>query len=86
MFVLVGATAIVTSVPAGAATVTTEAELRAAFAGDTTVDLGADITLADCTAGEDGALSRPNTNAELVSLDGNGFIGSVEERWWSRRR
>jgi hypothetical protein len=73
MFVLAGATAVVTSAPAGAATVTTEAELRASFAADMTVDLGADITLTDCTAGDDGALLRESTNTDPVTIDGHGF-------------
>jgi hypothetical protein len=73
LFVLVGATAALSAAPAGAATVTTEAELRAAFAADTAVDLGADITLTDCTAGEDGALVREASNTDPVTLDGHGF-------------
>ncbi len=58
---------------ASAATVTTEAELRAAFAADTTVDLGTDITLIDCSAGDGGSLLRPVTNTDPVTLDGHGF-------------
>ena len=73
LFALAAATAVVTAVPAGAATVTTEAELRAAFAADTVVDLGADITLTDCAAGADGGLLRPVTNTDPVTLDGHGF-------------
>ncbi len=70
-FVLAGATAVVIAAPARAATVTTEAELRASFAADTTVDLGADITLTDCTG--NGAVLRPVTNTDPVTLDGHGF-------------
>jgi hypothetical protein len=73
MIVLTGATAVVTAAPASAATVTTEAELRAAFAADTTVDLAADITLTDCTAGDGGSVLRPDTNTDPVTLDGHGF-------------
>jgi hypothetical protein len=73
MFVLVGVTAALSAAPAGAATVTTEAELRTAFAADTTVDLGADITLTDCGAGDGGSLLRPDTNTDPVTLDGHGF-------------
>ena len=69
----VGATAVVTAAPASATTVTTEAELRTAFANDAVVDLGADITLTDCTAGAEGALLRPVTNTDPVTLDGHGF-------------
>ena len=62
-----------TAAPAGAATVTTEAELRAAFAADTAVDLGADVTLTDCAAGDGGSVLRPATNTDPVTLDGHGF-------------
>ena len=64
MFVIVGATATVAAAPAGATPVTTEAELRTAFANDAVVDLGADITLTDCAAGDGGSLLRPNTNPD----------------------
>lgn len=73
MLVLVGATAVVTAAPASATTVTTEAELRDAFANDAAVDLGADITLTDCAAGADGGLLRPVTNTDPVTIDGHGF-------------
>ena len=73
MLALAGATAVVTSAPAGAATVTTEAELRDAFANDAQIDLGASITLADCSAGEDGSLLRESTNPDAATLDGHGF-------------
>ena len=73
MFVIVGATAMVAAAPAGATTVTTEAELRTAFANDAVVDLGADITLTDCAAGDGGSLLRPNTNPDPATLDGHGF-------------
>ena len=72
-FVLVGATVVLFAASASAATVTTEAELRAAFAADTTVDLGTDITLTDCSAGDGGSLLRPVTNTDPVTLDGHGF-------------
>lgn len=55
---------------AGAQTgVSTEAELRAAFATDAAVVLENDITLTDCTSG--GAIERTVTDA--VDLDGAGF-------------
>ena len=60
--VLASAVAVVTAIPAGATTVTTEAELRAAFANDAVVDLAGDITLTDCAAGFDGAVLRAVTN------------------------
>jgi hypothetical protein len=63
----------VASSPAGATAVGTEAELRAAFAADAQVDLTADITLADCTGVDAGAVGRPNTNTDPVVLDGHGF-------------
>jgi hypothetical protein len=71
--VLAGATLLVIAPPAGAATVTTEAELRDAFANDTQVDLAADITLTDCTAGDGGSVVRANTNTDPVTVDGHGF-------------
>jgi hypothetical protein len=71
--VLAGATFLVASAPAGAATVSTEAELRASFASDAQVDLAADITLTDCSAPDDGSVVRPNTNTDSVTLDGHGF-------------
>jgi hypothetical protein len=55
--------------PAGATPVSTEAELRAAYATDASVELLNDITLADCTGG--GALER--TTTDPVVLDGQGF-------------
>src|SRR6201999_2030889 len=73
MLVLVAGTALVAAAPAGATTVTTEAELRTAFASDATVDLGASITLTDCAAGDGGSLLRPDTNPDPVTLDGHGF-------------
>lgn len=72
-FALVGATVVLFAASAGAATVTTEAELRAAFAADTTVDLANDIILTDCSAGDGGSLLRPDTNTDPVTLDGHGF-------------
>jgi hypothetical protein len=64
---------ILISPPASATTVGTEAELRAAFASDSQVDLSADITLSDCTGPDVGAVVRPNSNPDPVTLDGHGF-------------
>ena len=44
-----------------------------AFANDALVDLGADITLTDCAAGDGGSLLRESTNSDPVTLDGHGF-------------
>jgi hypothetical protein len=71
--VLAGAMSILVAAPAGATTVGTEAELRAAFASDAQVDLSADITLTDCTGPDVGAVVRPNSNPDPVTLDGHGF-------------
>ena len=65
----VAAAIVVASTPAGATPVSTEAELRAAFAADASVELLNDITLTDCTGG--GAVERTTTDA--VVLDGQGF-------------
>ncbi len=59
---------VVTSAPAGATLVSTEAQLRAAFAADASVELANDITLIDCTGG--GAVER--TTTDPVVLDGQG--------------
>ena len=71
--VLTGATSIMASLPAGAATVSSESELRAAFASDTQVDLAADITVTDCSGSAAGAVVRADTNTDPVTLDGHGF-------------
>lgn len=71
--VLAGAALVVVSSPAGATTVANEAELRAAFAADAQVDLSADITLTDCTGPDAGAVGRPSSNPDPVTLDGHGF-------------
>ena len=70
---VLGGMAAVAPSPAGATAVGTEAELRAAFASDAQVDLTADITLTDCSGSDAGAVSRPDTNADPVTLDGHGF-------------
>jgi hypothetical protein len=56
--------------PAVAATVSTEAELKAAFATDTQIDIEADITLTDCTGG--GAVERTAAVTDPVTIDGHG--------------
>jgi hypothetical protein len=69
---IVPAMALVTAAPAGATTVTTEAELRTAYAdaAETSIVLADDITLADCTVGG-GDLDRDSGVA--LTLDGAGF-------------
>jgi hypothetical protein len=57
--------------PAAAVSVSTEAELRAAFATDTSIDVEADITLTDCTGGGDVARL---TGADPVTIDGHGHV------------
>src|SRR3981081_2563325 len=57
--------------PAAAVSVSTEAELRAAFATDTSIDLQADIVLTDCTGGGDVARL---TGADPVTIDGHGHV------------
>src|SRR5260370_42672188 len=54
--------------PAGATTVTTEAQLRAAFDTDSSIVLANDINLTDCAAGD---LTR-NTGGAALVLDGAG--------------
>lgn len=56
--------------PAAAVSVSTEAELRAAFATDTSIDVEADITLTDCTG--DGAVERTAAATDPVTVDGHG--------------
>src|SRR6266699_1791597 len=56
--------------PAGAASVSNEAELRAAFATDTSIDVEADITLTDCTGGGD--VGRLAGVTDPVTIDGDG--------------
>jgi hypothetical protein len=70
---LVGATSVLVTSPAAAATVGNEAALRAAFASDAAVDLSADITLTDCSGPDGGSVVRPDTNSDPVTLDGHGF-------------
>jgi hypothetical protein len=55
---------------ADATTVSTEAELKAAFAADTTIDVAADIVLTDCTGG--GAVLRTAAVTDPVTVDGHG--------------
>ncbi len=56
--------------PAGAVQVSNEAELKAAFASDTQIDIEADITLTDCTGG--GAVERAAAVTDPVTVDGHG--------------
>ena len=56
--------------PAAAVTVSNEAELKAAFATDTQIDLQADIVLTDCTGG--GAVERTAAVTDPVTVDGHG--------------
>jgi hypothetical protein len=70
---MIGGTLAVASLPAGATSVGTEAQLRAAFADDAQVDLTGDITLSDCSGPDVGAVVRANTNTDAVTLDGHGF-------------
>ena len=61
---------VITSVPASATAVSTEAELRTAFASDGLVEFSNDITLVDCGGGG-GAIER--AIAGPVIVDGHGF-------------
>src|SRR2546429_1906734 len=56
--------------PASAVTVANEAELRAAFATETQIDVQADIVLTDCTGG--GAIERTAAVTDPVTVDGHG--------------
>jgi hypothetical protein len=57
--------------PAGAVSVSTEAELKAAFATETQIDVQADIVLTDCSGGG-GAVERSAAVTEPVTVDGHG--------------
>jgi parallel beta helix pectate lyase-like protein len=67
---LAGAVLVGLAGPAGAVQVSTEAELRAAFATDTSIDVEADITLTDCTDGGD--VAREAGVTDPVTIDGHG--------------
>jgi Right handed beta helix region len=67
---LVGGALVGLAGPAGAVSVSTEAELRAAFATDTQIDVQADIVLTDCTGG--GAVERTAAVTDPVTVDGHG--------------
>jgi predicted outer membrane repeat protein len=67
---LIGAPLLLNGSPASAITVSTELQLRAAFAVDAQIDLANSITLEDCTA-TGGDLDRSSTTA--LTLDGRGF-------------
>jgi hypothetical protein len=68
--VALGGVIIGLSGTAGATTVSTEAELRTAFATDSTIDVAADITLTDCTGG--GAVERLVGVTGPITIDGHG--------------
>jgi hypothetical protein len=68
--VALGGVIIGLSDTAGAVTVSTEAELRTAFATGTTIDVEADITLTDCTGG--GAVERLVGVTDPITIDGHG--------------
>ena len=65
-----GGVLVAVAEPAGAASVSNEAELRAAFATDTSIDVEADITLTDCTGGGD--VGRLAGVTDPVTIDGDG--------------
>lgn len=56
--------------PASATSVSTEAQLRAAFAADTVIDVQADITLTDCTGGGD--VARLAGVTDPITINGHG--------------
>lgn len=66
---VVGTVLVALAAPAGAVQVSTEAELRAAFATETQIDIQADITLTDCTDGGD--VAREGVT-DPVTIDGHG--------------
>ena len=68
--VIAGTALVASSQPAAAVTVTTEAELKAAFATDTQINVEADITLTDCTGG--GAVERAAAVSDPVTVNGHG--------------
>lgn len=64
---------VATSSASAITVVVNEAELRAAFATDSDVQLGSDITLRDCGGADGGAVTRPASNTTSIRLDGRGF-------------
>jgi hypothetical protein len=68
VLVVAGLVVVVGAAPAGAADVSDETTLRAAFDSDAQIDLLNDITLSDCGAG---ALAR--SASAPVAVDGHGF-------------
>jgi putative intracellular protease/amidase len=68
--IVAGSAVVLSTGPAAAVTVTNEAELKAAFATDTQIDLQADIVLTDCTGG--GAVERTAAVTDPVTVDGHG--------------
>src|SRR5260370_42213813 len=68
--IVAGSTLVGLASPAAAVTVSNEAELRAAFATDTQIDVQADIVLTDCTGG--GAIERTAAVTDPVTVDGHG--------------
>jgi Right handed beta helix region len=68
--IVVGSVVVGFAGPATAVSVSTEAELKAAFATDTQIDVQADIVLTDCTGG--GAVERTAAVTDPVTVDGHG--------------
>jgi pectate lyase-like protein len=67
---IVGAALVALAGPAAAVEVSTEAELKAAFATESQIDVQADIVLTDCTDG--GAVERMAAVTDPVTVDGHG--------------
>jgi Right handed beta helix region len=67
---IAGTAVVAVAKPAGAVSVTSEAELKAAFATETHIDILADIVLTDCTDG--GAVERASAVTDPVTVEGNG--------------
>jgi hypothetical protein len=68
--ILAGGLVVGLTEPAGAVQVSNEAELRAAFATETSIEVEADITLTDCT--DDGDVARLAGVTDPVTIDGHG--------------
>jgi hypothetical protein len=70
--VVAGSLVIGMTEPAGAVQVSNEAELRAAFATDTSIEVEADITLTDCSDGDGGDVARLAGVTDPVTIEGHG--------------
>jgi len=68
--VAAGTALVALASPASAATVSNEAQLKAAFATESVIDISQDIVLGDCTGG--GAVVRLVGNSDPVTINGNG--------------